>query len=181
MATVKLVTWVLALSFGLSCTACIPSATDEELGKMCENLIRIRGEIDASTIEEMTAAIKERFQREEKRLTDWKKRDLKGWDDEMNAKLEATEDVAEKAQIAADYAKKKQVTASKHDPGITALPKKMAAALEDAKKKVAANQSAWAAAVTSCVAEAKKEGVSQKVAQCRISADSTDKYWNGCR
>ena len=54
-------------------------------------------------------------------------------------------------------------------------------AIDEAKKKAADNKVAFKAAVDECVAKSKQEGVSQKIAQCRITATSSDKYWNGCR
>ncbi len=166
---------------GIFATACVTSATDEEIGKMCDNLVKLRGDVDASSVAEKSAEVKERYQREEKRLKDWKARDLKAWDEELEAKLKATEDEEEQAKLKEEYGKKKAITESKHDPGIAELPKKLEAALAKAKAEVDENQKAWKAAVDECAAKAKKEGVSQKVAQCRIAAESTDKYWNSCR
>jgi len=54
-------------------------------------------------------------------------------------------------------------------------------AVASAQKKAEENRTAWDEAVDQCVTQAKSEGVSQKVARCRIGADSTDKYWNICR
>jgi colicin import membrane protein len=159
----------------------MPAATDDEITKMCDSLVRLRGEVDGSSAEELAKTTKERIDREEKRLKDWKARDMKGWDDELAAKLAATEDEEEKKKIQEEYTKKKEVSASKHDPGIAAIAEKRKTAMEEAKKKAAENKAAWDAAVSECVAQAKKEGVSQKVAQCRITAQSTDEYWNKCR
>jgi hypothetical protein len=160
---------------------CIPEATEQEMKAMCENLVKLRGEIDLSDEAELIAEVEEEFKREAKRLKDWKERDLKGWDDELTAKLKALTDDAEKESLKAEYEKKKQITASKHDPGIAALDGKKKAAIDAAKKKAVENRGLYAKAVEECVSKAKKEGVSQKVATCRIKANSTDAYWNACR
>jgi hypothetical protein len=156
-------------------------ATESELKGMCENLIELRGEIDLSEESVLVANVEEDFKKERKRLLDWKARDLKGWDDELAAELKNIEDDEEKKKLTEEYAKKKEITASRHDPGIDALDGKKTAAIEAAKKKVVENKAAFEKAVAECVTEAQKEGISQKMAQCRIKADSADKYWNSCR
>ena len=162
-------------------TGCMAKATDQEIQTMCENLVKLRGEVNTDPEEKLIADVKESFQREEKRLKDWKARDLKGWDDELAAKLAATENDEQKKALDEEYAKKKEVTASKHDPDIQALPEKMNKAIEEAKKKAEDNKAAFKAAVDECISKSKKEGVTQKVAQCRIGATTTDQYWNSCR
>ena len=166
---------------GAVCTGCIKEASEQEIRAMCKNLVKIRGEVDLSSEAELIAQVKESFKKEEKRLRDWKARDLKGWDDELEAKLKGIEDEAEQEKLKAEYAKKKEVTASKHDPGIDGLGDKMKKAIESAKKKAVENQGLYAKKVEECVAEGKKEGVSQKVAQCRMKAENPDTYWNVCR
>jgi len=172
---------VLLLLASAVTTGCVAKATDQEIEAMCENLVKLRGEVNTDPVEKLIADVKESYQREEKRLEAWKARDLKGWDDELAAKLNDAKDDAEKAALTEEYTKKKEVTASKHDPDIQALPGKMAAAIEEAKKKAEDNKAAFKAAVDECIGKAKTEGVSQKAAQCRIKATSTDQYWNACR
>ena len=174
-------TYVLTVAIGIAAVGCVAKASDQEMQSMCENLVKLRGEINTDPAEKLIAEVKEEYQREEKRLKDWKDRDLKGWDDELNAKLASAADDAEKAALTEEYTKKKEITASKHDPDIQALPEKMNKAIEAAKKKAEDNAAALKAAVTECVTQAKKEGVSQKAAQCRIKATTTDQYWNACR
>jgi hypothetical protein len=165
----------------LYAAGCVPSATDDELKQMCENLVKLRGDIDDSSEKALIAAEEERFKKEAIRLKDWKARDLKGWDDELAAKLAEVEKEEDKEALKAEYEKKKAVTASKHDPGIAALDGKKKQAIEDAKKKFIENQAARDGAIRDCVDTAKTEGINQKVAKCRIGATSTDQYWNACR
>ncbi len=170
--------WLIA---ALPAMGCIPNATDAELTQMCENLINLRGEIDQTSEKELIANVEKRFTEEAVRLKDWKIKDLRGWDEELEARLSETNDNAEKAKLRAEYNQKKEVTASKHDPGIAALEGKKKEAIEAAKKQALENQAAFESAVAECAAQSKKEGVTQSVAQCRINAETTDKYWNGCR
>lgn len=171
----------IASMLALPTMGCIPNATDAELTQMCENLTNLRGEIDQSSEKELIANVEKRFEEEAVRLKDWKIRDLRGWDEELEARLSETDDKDEKARLKAEYEKKKEVTASKHDPGIAALEGKKQEAVEAAKQKALDNQAAFETAVADCVEKSRQEGVTQPVAQCRISAQTTDKYWNGCR
>lgn len=166
---------------GICAAGCLPNATPEETNQMCENLIKLRGEIDRSTEAELKKKVEAQFAKEEKRLRDWMAKDLKSWDDEMAQKLEAAKDDAEKEKIEKDYAHKKDVTSQQHLPGIKELGPKKAEAIKEASEKAKENAAMWKKAITDCLDQAKKEGVSQKSAQCRIKAQSTDEYWNQCR
>lgn len=178
MAKYVMATSVFAM---LWVTACMPAATDDELNQMCDNLVKLRGEISKASEKELIAAEEERFKKEEIRLKEWKARDLKGWDEELEAKLAEAKKDDEKEALKAEYAKKKAITASKHDPDINALDGKKKEAIEAAKKKAKENEADWEAAVQECIDKAKAQGITQKVAQCRITADSVDHYWNRCR
>jgi hypothetical protein len=177
----KMMIAVAAVAVGLALVACAPAATDAELDGMCTHLVDLRGEVDTSSAEEAIAAVEKEFVVEEKRLRDWMARDLKSWDDELAAKLEELEGDDEKKKLTEEYEGKKEVTRKQHLPGIEALGPKKKAAVEEAKKKVAANEKKHADAVAECVESAKKEGVNQKLAQCRIAAPDKDTYWNKCR
>ena len=63
-------------------------------------------------------------------------------------------------------------------PEHQSLTEKMIA---EAKKEADDSRQAWTLAVDECVTKARKEGVSQELAKCRIVAQTADKYWNGCR
>jgi Zn-dependent oligopeptidase len=162
-------------------TACEPPAGDEALGRMCENLVKLRGEVKVKTDAEVQAEVEERFAQTKKRLEDWLARDLASWDKELEAKLRTIEDKEEKQRISEEYAKKKEITRQQHLPGIAELEPKKTAALEEAEKKQAAARQNFGQRVEACVADARAAGTSQKLAQCRIEATSKDAYWNKCR
>ncbi|MCP4674974.1 MAG: hypothetical protein GY854_05605 [Deltaproteobacteria bacterium] len=169
---------VIACVFAVSC---MPAATDAELEQMCDNLVRLRGEVDMSTVKERVAKVEESYSREEKRLKDWLKRDIQAWDKELDVSLQELKTDEEKEKLKAEYAAKKEVTRKKHQPGIEAIGPKKEAAIKEAKKKFEESQAEFKKAATKCVEDARKEGVSQKAAQCRIKATSKDQYWNLCK
>ena len=166
---------------GTVVVSCIPAATDAEIGQMCENLVGLRADGPLPVEKDLLARVEEDFKAREKKLVDWRAKDLKGWDDELAAKLEKAESDEEKAKLNEDYAKKKEITSKQFDPDFQALGPSKEAAVKEAKKKVADEKAGRDEEVKKCVGEAKNEGISQQVAQCRIKADSTDAYWNQCR
>jgi len=177
----KFVCIAVLLFAGLHSVACVEKASEEQLKQMCGNLVKMRGEVDVSSAAERIAKVEEKFAKEEKRLTDWMERDLKGWDEELNAKLAEAKDEKEKKDLADDYTKKKEATKAQHVPGIEELKPKKEAALKEAKAKAEAAKTEWAKAVDDCLKAAANEGTSRSVAECRIGATTVDKYWNVCR
>ncbi len=166
---------------GTVVVSCVPTATDGEIDRMCENLVGLRSDGPLPIEKDLLARVEEDFKAREKKLVDWRAKDLKGWDDELAAKLEKAENDEEKARLNEEYAKKKVVTSRQFDPDFQALGPSKEAAVKEAKKKVADEKAARDEEVKKCVAQAANEGISQQVAQCRIKADSTDAYWNQCR
>ena len=166
---------------GTLVVSCVPAATDGEIAQMCENLVGLRADGPLPVEKDLLARVEEDFKAREKKLVDWRAKDLKGWDDELAAKLEKAENDEEKAKLNEDYAKKKEVTSKQFDPDFQALGPSKEAAIKEAKKKVVDEKAERDEEIKKCVTEAKNEGISQKVAQCRIKADSTDAYWNQCR
>jgi hypothetical protein len=177
----KLAYIAVLLCSGLLLAACIEKASEEQHNKMCENLVKLRGEVDTSTAEERTVKVNEKFAKEEKRLVDWMEKDLNGWDEELNSKLAEIKDENEKKALVEEYDKKKEDTKAQHIPGIEELKPQKEAALKEAKKKAEESRVAWTKAVGECMTAAVKEGTSKKVAECRIGATSVDQYWNMCR
>ncbi len=177
----KIINITVLVFIGSLALSCLPKASEEDCNKMCENLLNLRGEIDTSTEKERIAKVEAQFQKEEKRLTDWMAKDLKGWDDELNAKLAQLKKNKEKKSLEEEYAQKKEVTRQQHLPGINDLKPKKEAAIKKAKEDAAASSATWKKALDECVAEALKEGTPKKIADCRIAATGTDQYWNTCR
>ena len=73
---------------GTLVVSCIPAATDDEIGRMCENLVGLRADGPLPVEKDLLARVEEDFKAREKKLVDWRAKDLKGWDDELAAKLE---------------------------------------------------------------------------------------------
>jgi hypothetical protein len=172
---------VVSVLMGIWVMSCVTPATDEEIESMCNNLVELRGEISNPAVETMVSDIQVRFDKETSQLEANRTREQKMLNEDLQAKLDATDNEEEKAKLKEEYASKIQEVASKHEPGIAAMTAKKQEAVEEAKKQADQNRAAWNEAVTQCTTQAKNEGVSQEVARCRIQADSTDKYWNACR
>jgi hypothetical protein len=163
-------------------SGCAPAATDAELKQMCENLTALRGEVDTTTLEERTAKVAEEFGKREKLHNDQQEAALKGADGALKGALEAAgEDEEAKKKAEAEHAEMRKTLEKEGADALTALKTEKEAALAAAKEKTEAAQAELAETVGKCIEEAKAEGVTQPVAQCRIKAESTDAYWNQCR
>jgi len=178
----QLVLLGLLISGGVFVIACAPQATDAELNGMCENLVKLRGEVDVRTVEERTAKVEEDFAKRLKLHKEQQAAAVKGAEADMQSKLkEAGDDEEAKERITKEGAERSGALAKEGADLEAKIAADKTAALGEAKEKAAASQQAFADAVAECVKGAKAEGTSQAVAQCRGKAESTDAYWNQCR
>ncbi len=166
---------------GVFMISCLPKATDEESKQMCENLVKLRGEIEMVTVKDAVNVVQKDFTSQKADLEKRKTRELEVLDEELNARLGEVKDDKEKEPIKEEYTKHKQEVETRYAGKIEGLAPAKAKAEQDAKEKAQAAAQQAAEAVETCVAESQKDGVTQKVAQCRISASNTDEYWNVCR
>ena len=161
------------------------------MAQMCQNLTRVRGEVNVPTVSNLTKELNEEYARKEKKLLDWKARDMKSWDEELDARLKILTDNPEEPdengepmtpeKLKEMYGKKKAVGAKQFDDDLLKLTvekKEKLAGLEDIVREAQAEFDAKAAG---CVAEAKKEKIPKALAQCRIAAPDKDTYWNKCK
>ena len=172
---------IVCASLGVLLVSCVTPATDDEIESMCNNLVQLRGEIPNPNLETIVSNITVRFDQEKKRLEESNKRRQEALKAEIRDKLNAAKKEKEKTEIKREYEAKLHEMASKHQPKVAAMNDRKSGAVAGAKKKAEVARSEWDYAVNECVAQAKKEGVGQEVARCRIQAKTTDKYWNGCR
>jgi SMC interacting uncharacterized protein involved in chromosome segregation len=177
--------WILALA------GCEPGASDDELARMCANLTTVRGEVKVPTVSDLTTEVNEEYARKEKKLLDWKARDMKSWDEELDARLKILADNPEEMDEAGEpmtpeklktmYAKKKKIGAKQFDDDLLKLTvekKTKLAGVEDVVKQA---QAEFDSLTEKCIEGAKKEKVSKSLAQCRIDAPDKDTYWNKCK
>ncbi len=176
MLSFILFAWVSALV-----SACVTKATDDELQDMCDNLVKLRGEIKKPSSATFESDISMKFEKKTQMLKASQESEQRRLNDEMKKKLEAVTDEAEKANIMAEYEEKIAAVKADLAPEIASLNAKKSEEIESEKRKAEEGEAAWRLAVEACLNDAKRDAVSQKVAQCRIQADSTDKYWNICR
>jgi hypothetical protein len=175
---------LIGLLVGLTAaaTSCAPSATDAELSAMCENLVGLRGEVDAKTLEERTATVMEDFGKREKLHHEQQAAALTGLDGALKGKLEeAGDDEEAKQKLKDEHAASRKSLEQEGTNLLSRLKADKEAALAAAKERAEQAKTEHAAAVKKCVDEAKAEGISQTLAQCRTKAESTDAYWNQCR
>ena len=177
----KLVLVIMCGWIGMLVSACVTKATEDELEIMCDNLVKLRGEISKPSSATIESDISVKFTEETKKLQESQMSAENSLNDEMQTKLEAAQNDEEKVEIQKEYAAKMEALKAKLKPELEAMNTQKQAAIEEAKEEAEANEAAWRTAVDECLTDAKKESVSQEVARCRIQATTTDKYWNGCR
>lgn len=177
----KLLKAGLLFLVGALSASCISKATEDEVKQMCENLVRLRGEVELVTVSDAITVVEEDYKRRRQQLDTMKEQDIKDWDDELSAKLADAENEDEKAKLRKEYAERQKEVIARYEPQIVELEPSKKEAMERAKQRAKDSEMAWVSEVDRCVSSALEEGVNQTVAQCRITAESTDKYWNGCR
>ncbi|MBN2525025.1 MAG: hypothetical protein JXR76_01440 [Deltaproteobacteria bacterium] len=171
--------------------ACEPAATEAELKQMCENLTKVRGEAKVPTVADLTEKLTEEYAGKEKKLLDWKARDMKGWDEELLARQKRLTDNPDETDDAGEpmtpeklteiYAKKKEIGAKQFDDDLLKLTVEKKEKLAGLGDIVAAAQKEFDTKTAECLTAAKSEKVSQSLAQCRINAPDKDAYWNKCK
>ena len=163
---------------------CASKATDEQLGVMCENKLKITGMLRGTNDEEESARITEEYAQKEKGLTEEMERDLKGMDDVLAGRLKeieggelSDEEKNEKTAAAKeDIAKKKKAITDQFEPLIEKLTPQKEYALKDAKEYVEKRKAKAADTKQTCITQAKAAGVTAPVAECRAKAATTEEY-----
>jgi len=178
----KRVSTVILLVFvGSIVVSCLPKASEEECRQMCENLVNLRGENNLVTVSDAISVVEKDYVMKEQSLKERMEQEITAWDNEMNDKITGVEKETDKAEIKKEYKKKKAEVKKRYKPQIEKLGPSKKEAINEAKEKAAASENEVKIAVDQCAEKAVKEGTTQKVAQCRINATTSDKYWNGCR
>lgn len=166
---------------GVWTMSCMTPASEDEVTSMCTNLVKLRGQVAEPNAETIVSDISMKYEQEAKSLNEDLARARRVLEDEMQTKLEEAKKDPGKEKIKAAYAAKLEALQTDHKPELAKVDAMKKEAIANAKKAAESNRAEWDNAVNECVEQARKEGVSQEIAQCRIKASSTDKYWNGCR
>jgi hypothetical protein len=177
--------WILTLS------GCEPAASSDELTQMCTNLTRVRAEVKVPTVSDLTREVNEEYATKEKKLLDWKARDMRSWDEELAARLKILADNPEELDDAGEpmtpeklremYAKKKEIGAGQFDDDLLKLTVEKKEKLAGLEGIVRDAQQEFDSRIAKCIDDAKKEKISKSLAQCRIVAPDKDSYWNKCK
>lgn len=185
--------WMIIAGIGIwsALAGCQDAATDAELKKMCENLNKVRNGIKVVPEVTLTQEVNKDYLLKREKLVAWKAKDMKGWDDELAAKIVSLSKdnnlktnngkPATKESLTADYAKKKEIGAKQFDADFDALEVAKKKAIGNVAEQVKQKRAQLDAVVTQCVAQARNEKISKALAQCRLAASDKDTYWNKCK
>ena len=166
---------------GALLSSCFTEATETEYEDMCENLVRLRGKIDSTPVDELIAKIEKEYQLRAKMLKDQLDREIMAWDELFKEDLSGAKDAKEKERLLKEDEEFRANASRKYEEQLEELDPKKQRELRRAKERVEEAKMDWSEAVDQCINTSQKEKVSQKTAQCRMSAESTDVYWNSCR
>ena len=176
---------MLCFALILAAAGCKSKAEDGTVNQMCEHKLDITGVLRGTSYEDESKRISDEYGKKESDLKKEMERDLGGLDDVMQGKLkdleaEGAED--KDAKIAAakeDIEKKKKAIVDQFEPLIAKLAPQKTFALREAKEYTDKRTAEASKAKADCLEEAKKSGVTEETAQCRIQAVDPDQY-NAC-
>ena len=165
---------------------CASKASDELLGTMCDNKLKVSGVLRGTVYEEEAKRITDEYKTKEDNLKAEMERDLKGMDDVLAGRLKAIEsgegeetDEQKEERIKAakeDIEKKKKGITDQFEPLIKKLTPQRDYALNQAKEYVAKRQKEASESREKCVSEAKDAEVTEALANCRIKAGTVEVY-----
>ncbi len=163
---------------------CASKASDELLGQMCDNKLKLSGVLRGTVYEEEAARITDEFKQKEDNLRGEMERDLKGMDDVLAGRIKAVEsdegDASQKAEriraAKEDIEKKKKGITDQFEPLIQKLTPQRDYALKNAEEYVAKRKKEADAEKEKCLLQAKSASVTEEKAACRIKASSVAAY-----
>ena len=173
---------LIAFALLFAAFGCKSKAADGTVNQMCEHKLEISGTLRGTSYEEESKRISGEYEKKEADLKKEQDRDLGGLDDVLQVRLkdieaEGAADKEEKITAAKeDIEKKKKAVVDQFEPLIAKLGPQKAYALKDAKEYTDKRSAEAGKAKEACLEDAKKSGVSEETAQCRIQAESPDKY-----
>lgn len=177
----KIVFIAIFVLSGALVSACVTEATEKEYKDMCENLVRLRGKIDTTPLDEVIARIEKEYQNRAKIIKEQLDREVMAWDELFKADLSSAKDEKEKEKLLQEDEEFRASAKRKYAEQLEELNPRKQKDVRRAKERAEEAQLDWAEAVDQCLSTSQQERIPQKTAQCRISAETTDMYWNTCR
>jgi len=180
----KLFAMVMAVSAGLCLASCEESATDEEIRQMCEHLGRIDGKgATPEATAARTAAVSADYDARMKALEEESAKAMAAIDAEQEAMAAETktQDYEKRAGFLAETTKKKAAKSGEFGVKMQQLKEEREIAVGKDAEAAEKDTVAWSQAVDACMAESRDDGVSKKVALCRIEVATADEYRDKCK
>ena len=162
-------------------TSCVPKATEKECEQMCRNLVKLRGEVDLEPVDQRIADVEKDYEEKKKELETRKEQALKALDTELEEAVAEAEDEEAKEKLKKDYAAKKEAKGKEIESMVQSLGPEKEKEIAEVKKEAEQAEAKAQEKIAECTQKCIAEGVTQKVANCRIKATSVDEYWNRCR
>ena len=160
--------------------ACAGKATPDEINKMCEQYVHLTGADQVPAKADLTADVERMFSGLQKDVKASHDLELKQVQDDINARIAASKDDAEKKSLQDNLDAKAKQLDEKLALDLAAFDPRKAEELAKIDAKIKEAVTDRAAALKKCVDKAATDGVTSALAQCRIGAQTVDKYNTVC-
>ncbi len=181
---------------GLFAAGCAPKASDEKVGEMCKNYLKVTGISKTTVIKEEEDRITAEYDAKGKRMQGDLARDLKGQDDVYEGRIKSletdeitlTEDEekegvtveqkkeAFKTKYTEEYERNKKNLNEEFEKFFAKLAPQRDREIRLAKEFVSKRKITANEEMEKCLTKTKAEGVSESTADCRIQAKITPEY-----
>jgi hypothetical protein len=168
-------------AFTLLVSGCLPKANEEECSAMCSNLATLKFAKDVKPLADQIKSIEESFTKRVVDANTKKESTIAELDQQMNEKLAAAEKDEDKEVIAKEYTPQKEAAAKEYEAAVADIETKKAAEIASVQERDKIRQEESVKLNEECKVQCQKEGILQKIAQCRSQAPDIDAYYNRCR
>lgn len=173
----------MVIAFGLAAwalSACASKATPEEIRKMCGHYARMTGEDEVPAKADLVADVERLFGQTAKDVKAVHDNELRQFEEDVNARIAASTDDAEKATLQQNLEAKKKQLEDKLALDTASNESRKAEELGKVDSRIKEAEVRRDAALKKCVDKATADGIAKSLAECRIKAETLDKYNNVC-
>ena len=170
---------LMGLCAWMTC-GCMADATPQDIEKMCSNFAHLNGADQMPSKEVLVADVDAMFDQLQKDVKATRDAQVKLWEADLKVQLAAAKDDAAKAELEKLMADRKQQADEKMQLDLTTFAPRRAEELAKIDEKIKTAKAEFDAMIKKCVEKAGAEKITQELAQCRIAAETLDKYNQVC-
>jgi hypothetical protein len=161
-------------------SGCAGKATPDEIDKMCEHYGHMTGTDQVPAKADLVADVERMFSGLQKDVKASHDLELKQVQEDITARIAAAKDDAEKTSLQENLDAKTKQLEEKLALDLAAFDPRKAEELAKVDAKIKTAEADRVAALKKCVDKANADGITSSLAQCRIGAQTVDKYNTVC-